>query len=78
VQETTELKVVASAKDVHCPALVMYGTTDRSVTEDEREELVKALYKKEIYLIGGGDHNLTKPDQIDMVIGKVIGWVKDC
>jgi esterase/lipase len=78
VQETKELKVIAAAAEVNCSALIIYGTADKSISGEEREQLATELYKKDLFLIGGADHNFTKPEQLDMVIEKIIGWVKDC
>ena len=73
--ELRELQPLAAAKEVHCHVLVAYGTADTRVPPSDSQELIAALFSKDLFLIGGADHNITNPIHADAFIAAVVAWL---
>ena len=65
-----------AALDVHCPVLVVHGTADQIVPVTDSEDLIGVLYRKDLLLIGGADHNFTNPQHLDSLIAGIIEWLE--
>jgi pimeloyl-ACP methyl ester carboxylesterase len=76
--EHRELDALAAAPLVTCTTLLIHGTADKLVPPAESKDLLVALgsKRKELYLIGGADHTIEKPEHLDALIARVVAFVK--
>ena len=75
IHQMKELHPLAALKDIHCPVFVIQGTNDRVVQQSNAEELIYALFHKELLLIGGANHLFSNPEHLDAILAGVIAWV---
>ena len=75
--ENRQLEPLVAARNIRCPTLVIHGTADTVVPQSESEDLLVALgtTQKELFLIGGGDHRLERPDHVDALVGRIVVWL---
>jgi pimeloyl-ACP methyl ester carboxylesterase len=76
ITEVRSLHPLDLAKKITCPVLVIHGSKDELVPIADSEDLIKALKKKELFLIGGAGHRMSKPEHLDAMTGKIVSWVK--
>ncbi|MBR9700839.1 prolyl oligopeptidase family serine peptidase [Candidatus Woesearchaeota archaeon] len=75
-EEAEKSDVLSSAKNIKCPVLIIQGTKDESVPPEQSQELFETLkYKKDIFIIGGGEHRLT-PEHKAEAIDMILEWTK--
>jgi alpha-beta hydrolase superfamily lysophospholipase len=76
MQETRELRPIDAAPQVRCPALLIHGTADRIVPLEDAEALIAALPSKDLFIIGGADHNITTPAHFDAMMARMVEWLR--
>jgi esterase/lipase len=84
VEEMADLHPLDAARDVHCPVLLIRGSGDdiwpptgKPIPTDDDSALLNALFSREMFLVGGANHNFTTPEHLDILIAKVISWLRN-
>jgi len=76
LEDLERLNVVASAKKVSCPVLVLHGDADAVVPVAEAYELDGCLRSpKRLVIFEGGDHRFSNPAHMDRALAEALGWL---
>lgn len=69
IENSKEKCLLSQPIDIDCPVRLIQGTEDNAVPADKPGRIKAALESKnvEITLIDGGDHSLSRPEDIDVI-----------
>ena len=75
LDDLEKLDVAGAARKVSCPALVIHGDCDDTVSVEEGHELYAALQgPKKLDILQGADHRLSQPAHLQKAMDESIDW----
>ncbi len=78
LDDMERIDVPVAARKAACPALVIHGDRDDTVPVEEGRELYAALGgEKKLCILGGANHRLTEPTELQTAIAESISWLTE-
>ncbi|MGH7796381.1 MAG: alpha/beta hydrolase [Candidatus Binatia bacterium] len=78
LEDLERLNVPESARNVHCPVLILHGDADDVVPVEEAHELHDSLSgAKRLSILNGADHRLANPVLMQRAIEEALTWLTE-
>ncbi len=78
LEDLDRIDVVAAAKKVRCPALILHGDADAVVPVEEAHELYGYLMcTKRLAILPGADHRLFDPTMMQRAMAETLDWLAE-
>lgn len=75
--DLTKYSIGDEIKRIHCPLLIIHGTSDEVVPVEQAYELYRYANKpKRLEIIDGANHAFNKPEHLERVINLSLEWFK--
>ncbi len=78
LEDLDGIDVVAAAKKVRCPALILHGDADKVVPVEEAHEPYGCLTgSKRLSILAGADHRVSEPTMMRRAMAEALDWLME-